>query len=86
MLWLRLSVCVSVSPDCSRLTSGGLQHIGKLRRMRILALQEVRDGLVRGQGGPGGWVQGVQHVDALVITGELQRNNTPPILAPLQES
>ena len=75
-------MCVCVSPDCSRLTSGGLQHIGKLRRMEILVLQEVRVGLVSGQGGPKGWIRGLTDtLRIIVITGELQRHNALSISA-----
>ena len=71
------SMCVCVSPDCLRLTLESLRHIGKLLSMKVLVLQEVRDGLVRGQGGPEGWIQRLpESLEVLVISGELQRHST----------
>ena len=82
-----VSMCVCVSPDCSRLTLESLRHIGKLLSMKVLVLQEVRDGLVRGQGGPEGWIQGLpEPLQILVISGELRRHSTLSILALYYES
>ena len=55
--------------------------------MKFLALQEVQDGLVRGQGGSEGWIQGLpESLEVLVISGELQRHSKLSISALYYES
>ena len=82
-----VSMCVCVSPDCSRLTLESLRHMDRLLSMKFLALQEVQDGLVRGQGGSEGWIQGLpESLEVLVISGELQRHSTLSISALCNES
>ena len=65
-------MCVCVFPDCSILTTKGLEYIGDFNKLQTLALYDLQDGVLSGYSiVPWLWLQGLaKTLNILDLTGE----------------